>query len=59
MKLGTDFPVWGAVLEKAFAKRFGNYEHTFEGTPEEAIRTLTGAPFTMYEHKKLDIETLW
>ena len=47
-KLSADTPLWGALLEKAFAKRYGNYEHITEGVPSEAIRALTGAPFISY-----------
>lgn len=49
--LGNDTPLWGAILEKAFAKRYGNYEHVTEGVPSEAIRALTGAPLIAYPHK--------
>lgn len=57
--LGEDTPIWGAIMEKAFAKRYGNYEHITSGTPSEAIRALTGAPFISYEHKDMSAETLW
>lgn len=37
--------IWGGLLEKAIAKRFGNYEHIISGIPSEAVQMLTGAPF--------------
>ena len=57
--LGHDVPIWGAILEKAFAKRYGNYEHVTEGVPSEAIRALTGAPLIAYEHKDYSAAALW
>ena len=47
------------MIEKAFAKRFGNYEHIIEGLPTEAIRTLTGAPKITIYHKDKDVESMW
>ena len=57
--VSDDGGLWGALIEKAFAKRYGNYEHIIAGIPSEAIRSLTGAPFQMYEHKDKDVEVLW
>jgi len=37
--------IWGGLLEKALAKRFGNYEHIMSGIPSEAVHMLTGSPF--------------
>ncbi len=51
--------LWAPILEKAFAKRYGNYEHITAGLPSEAVRTLTGAPYKDYLHKDLSIEKLW
>ena len=39
------------VIQKAFAKRYGNYEHIVAGEPTEAINALTGAPRVMIKHK--------
>ena len=58
-KLGPNVPLWGALLEKAFAKRYGNYEHISEGVPSEAIRALTGAPYISYEHSEMTESTIW
>ena len=51
--------MWAPILEKAFAKRFGNYEHIVSGAPSDAIRALTGSPYVMYQHKNQDVEMLW
>ena len=57
--LGDDMAMWAPLIEKAFAKRFGNYEHIVGGLPSEAFKTLTGSPSIMYEHKDVNAETLW
>ena len=57
--VGDETPLWGAIMEKAFAKRYGNYEHVTEGVPSEAIRALTGAPLIAYPHKDMNPATLW
>ena len=54
-----DSSIWGAIMEKAFAKRYGNYEHIIGGQPSEAIRTLTGAPSISYLHEEKDADALW
>ena len=50
---------WVPLIEKAFAKRYGNYEHIVGGVPSEAFKTLTGSPSLMYEHSDVNVETLW
>ena len=56
---GSDGSMWTAVLEKAFAKHHGNYLHIEGGDPAFAIRTMTGAPFDRYDHKKISAWDLW
>ena len=51
---GTDFSVWGAVIEKAFAKFHGNYKHIVGGIGRMAVRTLVGGPFEDYWHNDKD-----
>ena len=51
-------------MEKALAKYHGNYHHIVDGNSKIAARTLSGAPFTIEEHKKSgvkpeDITGLW
>lgn len=36
------------MLEKCFAKIYGSYEKIESGIPEEALKTLTGAPVITY-----------
>ena len=45
---GEDDSIWGPLLEKAFAKMHGNYEHIASGNPSYSVRTMTGAPWRMY-----------
>ena len=58
---GNDGSMWTAVLEKAFAKYHGNYKHIEGGEANVAVRTMTGAPFEIYEHRSDDINApkLW
>ena len=42
--LGKDGSVWGAVIEKAFAKYYGAYEHMIGGFMERAVTALNGSP---------------
>lgn len=41
---GKDNSLWVAILEKAFAKYYGNYYHIEGGFPEVAVRTINGGP---------------
>ena len=45
-----DNSVWGAVIEKAFAKFHGNYKHTVGGWPHRAVWDLLGGPYEEYDH---------
>jgi len=45
--------IWGAVLEKAYAKLHGNYRKLSGGFLENGIRSLTGAPISSYEISEL------
>jgi hypothetical protein len=53
---GEDKSVWAAIIEKAFAKNFGNYYHLVESrfAPFDAMRTLTGAPYATIYHSRED-----
>ena len=42
--VGEDQSMWGVILEKAFAKFHGNYEHLTAGDPRAAARSLNGSP---------------
>jgi calpain-15 len=45
-----DEELWVVLLEKAYAKAYGDYQHIAGGTTVEAIRDLTGAPGKWYNH---------
>ena len=58
-KVGEDGALWGAILEKAFAKYTGNYEHTVGGNPAMSLRTLYGAPEEYITHTDITVAELW
>ena len=45
--------IWGAVLEKAYAKLIGNYPRLQSGFLDNGIRSLTGAPIMSYDISQL------
>jgi len=53
-KLGEDGSVWGAVMEKAFAKFHGTYARIAGGDSADGISTLNGSP---YDHQRHDNQT--
>ena len=48
--LGKDGSVWGALVEKAFAKYYGNYERLLSGMMADAVSVLNGGPSESYDH---------
>lgn len=44
--------IWVMLLEKAYAKAYGNYHRVVGGDPVHALRDLTGAPFERIEDMK-------
>jgi len=58
-KVSEENALFGPLLEKVVAKRFGNYEHTIAGLPSKAVRMLTGAPYEEFMHKNLSMEAVW
>ena len=56
---GDDGSIWGAILEKAFAKYWGNYAHLDGGSPQYAIRTMTGAPWLVEWNSTTSADKLW
>ena len=64
---GEDSSIWGPLLEKAFAKVFGNYAHIEGGNPVHSARALTGAPYSMhfnfngeyYNYEDISVDDLW
>jgi len=52
--------MWGALLEKAWAKVKGAYENAEGGFISTGIRALTGAPaFRYYSNALADTETMY
>jgi len=52
--------LWVILLEKAYAKTYGNYIAIEGGDPGHALRDLTGAPYEyMEDWTNLDTEKLW
>ena len=49
-RAGADGSLWGAFLEKAFAKHHGNFKHIEGGDPRKAVHSLYGGPYTTYFH---------
>ena len=52
--VGPDQALWMSILEKAFSKYHGNYEHIVAGNPMNALRTLHGAPWSSVWHEPVD-----
>lgn len=57
--LGKDGSVWGSIVEKAFAKRYGNYEHTVGGWMSAAVSIVNGSPWEEIDHINITKEELW
>jgi len=59
--VADDGSLWGAILEKAFAKLHGNYSHLIAGDPREASRALNGSPSIHFSHShpKVNEDFLW
>jgi len=51
--------MWGAILEKAFAKLVGNYMHTAGGQPSGGVRRIVGGAFELHTHKGKTADALW
>ena len=45
---GKDGSWWGALLEKALAKHWGNYLHVIGGEPHNGVRTVQGGPSVVH-----------
>ena len=56
---GDDGSLWGAILEKAFSKFWGNYARTEGGWMEMAVRTMLGAPYFDFYNPNQSIDYLW
>lgn len=57
--LGKDNSIWGAIVEKAFAKKYGNYQHTEGGWMATGVANLNGSPFRTHMNKDYSEDDLW
>ena len=49
-KVGNDKSLWGPLMEKAFAKLHGNYEHIVGGWMNYGVSALNGSPYINLLH---------
>merc|ERR1712226_1300520 len=57
--VGKDGSAWGAISEKAFAKRYGNYEHTVGGWMYAAVSAMNGSPYKIHSHAGATEDEIW
>ena len=57
--LGKDGSVWGSIVEKAYGKRYGNYEHLVGGWMSAAVSIVNGSPWEEFNHINITKEDLW
>ena len=58
--VSPDSAIWVPLLEKAFAKLYGNYYHLGGGQTYSAINAMTGSPWEIYRHAEAaDKDVLW
>ena len=48
--IGPDMSIWGAIMEKAFAKYHGNYARIVGGDVVDGINTLNNSPYERNWH---------
>ena len=58
-KLGKDKSAWAAIVEKAFAKRYGNYQHIIGGWMATGVSQLNGSPYVTHLHNEIENDALW
>ena len=56
---GTDKSLWLPLLEKAYAKAIGNYEHLVGGVMARGVRSIIGGAFELHDHKTTTADALW
>ena len=57
--IGPDRSIWGAIMEKAFAKFHGNYARIVGGDSVDGISTLNGSPYERIWHSEETVNTVW
>lgn len=59
-RTSTGCEIWVLLLEKAWAKVYGNYQRIEGGTCDEALHPLTGCPTKNFIHSDVkDKDKLW
>ena len=56
---GKDGSVWHSIMEKTFAKRYGNYQRMTGGYLYAGVSALNGSPWKEYWNSELDEDKLW
>ena len=56
---GKDDSIWAGIVEKAFSKSYGNYQHTVGGWMATAVSRINGSPFTLRDHEADSDDDLW
>ena len=57
--IGDDSSLWGPLIEKAFAKYWGNYGHIVGGASQMAVRTMLGGVHMSHDHASMTIDQIW
>lgn len=57
--LGKDGSTWGAIVEKHFAKWYGNYEHLVGGWMADAVSAMNGSPYDERSSSNYTSQQLW
>lgn len=55
---GSDYELWPAIIEKAYARYSGNYRDIEGGQAEDALEAMTGVESESYDMDELSIEQL-
>ena len=56
---GTDKSLWLPLLEKAYAKAVGNYQHMVGGRMARGVRSIVGGAFESHVHSSTTADKLW
>jgi hypothetical protein len=58
-RMGAEEQYWAMLLEKAYSKIQGTYEHANGGFVESGLRTLIGCPVVSYQTEDEDADTVF
>ena len=57
--IGKDGSLYGTIIEKMFAKYYGNFQNIVGGWMGYAVAAMNGSPFQEYWINEYDKETIW